>query len=92
MGYVEKRPNGCWQWRGAKSRGSGNKAWYSSFRVGRHVVRGHIFVCVAEGRMIPGHHVDHECRNTLCVNPAHLEVVTPPENNRRRWEAARCGA
>jgi HNH endonuclease len=25
--------------------------------------------------------VDHECRNTLCVNPEHLRVVTQRENN-----------
>lgn len=29
-------------------------------------------------------HVDHLCRNTSCVNPAHMEIVTPAENNRRR--------
>jgi hypothetical protein len=29
--------------------------------------------------------LDHKvCRNTLCVNPAHLEVVTTKENNERR--------
>lgn len=79
----------CHLWQGARSRGQGNKAWYGSFRVGRYVVRTHIFVCVVAGTMIPGHHVDHLCRNTLCVNRDHLEVVTPTENALRRWAATR---
>jgi len=85
-------PDGCWEWTGAKSRGGGkpNGAWYTTFKInGRIAVRAHIFVCVAEGRMIRGHHVDHTCRNTLCVRPSHLEVVTPLENDRRKWIAVR---
>lgn len=28
--YVEKLPNGCWYWTGARSRGKGNRKWYGS--------------------------------------------------------------
>jgi hypothetical protein len=83
-------PLGCWTWTGARSRGRGNTAWYSSFNVGqRTVVRAHIFVCVAAGYAVRGLHVDHLCGNTLCVNPVHLEPVTPTENALRRWAGRR---
>lgn len=32
-----------------------------------------------------GLHLDHLCRNPICVNPWHLEPVTLEENNRRKW-------
>ena len=34
-----------------------------------------------------GMQIDHLCRNRVCCNPDHLEVVTKKENERRRDEA-----
>lgn len=31
-----------------------------------------------------GMHLDHLCRRRLCIEPSHLEVVTPAVNNSRR--------
>lgn len=36
------------------------------------------------GPIPEGMHIDHLCNNRRCMNPAHLELVTPRENQRRR--------
>jgi hypothetical protein len=86
MRYVEKLPSGCWFWTGARSRGKGNRKWYGSFRLGRRTVRAHRFSCEVLGGQgcPPGHHRDHTCCFSLCVNPAHLEVVTREVNQERK--------
>lgn len=35
------------------------------------------------GPIVPGLEIDHLCKTPLCINPAHLEAVTPTENKRR---------
>lgn len=65
-------PNGCWLWTGCLSRASyprlGGK-W-------AHRVAYELFV----GPIPSGLHLDHLCRVPRCVNPKHLEPVTPREN------------
>ncbi|MDB2192085.1 HNH endonuclease signature motif containing protein [Mycobacteroides abscessus] len=39
---------------------------------------------VANGPIPEGMTIDHLCRNKLCVNPSHMEVVTNQENILRR--------
>jgi hypothetical protein len=36
-----------------------------------------------------GYEIDHRCRMTLCVNPAHLEPVRHRENMRRGLQATK---
>jgi hypothetical protein len=88
MRLVDVLPNGCWYWTGARSRGKGNRKWYGSFKVGKTSVRAHRFACEAIGGKTcpPGHHRDHVCRFSMCVNPDHLEVVTREVNQQRKVE------
>lgn len=69
----------CWLWTGYKTaRG------YGHFAVHRKVGNAHRYAYELLIGLVPnGLHLDHLCRNPSCVNPGHLEPVTPKENLRR---------
>lgn len=70
---------GCWIWTACK-----NTCGYASCRVEGKTKTAHrvFFKCLA-GEIPEGLHLDHLCRVRNCVNPHHLEHVTPKENTRR---------
>jgi hypothetical protein len=77
--YDVDAETGCWLWRGTKNpHGYGRimirQRWYPAHRV---YYEHHV------GPIPAGLVIDHLCRVHNCVNPGHLEPVTPAENTRR---------
>lgn len=63
---------GCWVWTGGVDR-HGYGYWGRAL-AHRRMYEQHV------GPIPAGLEIDHLCRNTLCVNPEHLEPVTHAEN------------
>ena len=75
----------CWivsRWKPDDSRG------YTRIRSEGRRVGAHVLMWLQQGRTIPiGMQLDHLCRQPSCINPNHLEPVTPLENTRRGLSA-----
>lgn len=82
---------GCVEWTGARTRGQGHTAWYGSFWDGERSVLVHRWAAKhVHGMDVPDDmQVDHECRNTLCVQ--HLQVVTAQVNREYQWIRVQVG-
>ena len=91
LSNVVRRPNGCWDWPGA--RGSGRSGGYGQVKHGGKVHRVHALVC----RFFRGPAPDgkpwalHTCDRRICCNPAHLYWGTAKDNARDRDTRGRNG-
>lgn len=72
--YIPEPMSGCWLWVGAF------KNCYALFN---GTVAHRISVELHHGPIPVGMVIDHKCRTKSCVNPSHLEIVTPKENTLR---------
>jgi len=84
--FADKGP--CWLWTAAFDRQG-----YGQFRgePGRptRIHRAHRVAFLLHGGVIPERlELDHLCRRTACVNPAHLEAVTARVNTHRSQSTA----
>lgn len=71
-------PSGCWIWTGARGAGGYGVAQLDGKMRLVHRWAYHVLVepvDQATSRGCARDHVHHECRNTLCVNPAHLSLA-----------------
>jgi hypothetical protein len=77
--YVVDSETGCWIWQWTRAKGGYGKIT----RDGRTWIAHVWFWMQRHGPVPEGLELDHLCRNPPCVNPDHLEPVTPLENMRR---------
>lgn len=75
---VEKG-EGCWEWTASKIKGHGRLK-----DKGRTVYAHRLSYEIHAGPIPEGMEIDHRCHNRGCVNPNHLRVVTPKQNNENR--------
>lgn len=86
---IEIVKNGCWLWQGWCEKKQGGKLdygkvwWDGTMRYTHRVV-----YTILIGEIPEGLELDHKCAVPSCVNPAHLEPVTPLENVKRRRAAS----
>jgi len=71
----------CWNWNGGQDdKGYGIFVVVTNGQQYAHRVSYTIF----KGEIKNGMQIHHICRNTICVNPDHLEMVTQKENWKNR--------
>ena len=76
---VDKADSGCWEWTGFLQNGYGKFQDASGkVRMAHRVWYEHV-----NGPVLTELQLDHLCRNPRCVNPDHLEPVSPAVNNAR---------
>lgn len=76
-----RKTDTCWYWTGARN-SKGRPCWSVKTR---SVLAHRVAYEALVGPISAGLTIDHICLNPICVNTAHMELVTRAENVRRYW-------
>lgn len=89
----EGQASGCMEWLGpssgaAKPKNGARGHGYPRMNLDGATVAVHkVMWILINGPIPPRKQLDHTCRRRMCVNPAHLEMVTHKRNQKRRDQA-----
>jgi hypothetical protein len=82
---VDKQSNNCWQWQGSRDNDG-----YGRFQLDGIKWKCHrLSYTWAKGAIPKGLCVCHTCDNPTCVNPNHLWLGSPKDNNQDRSRKGR---
>lgn len=85
---VRIQPDGCWYY------GTGDPNTYGmiSWNGGGGIAAHRWFYSMLVGKLLPGEVIHHKCQVPRCVNPDHLEALTPSEHMQLHAELRRQSA
>lgn len=87
FGRIVRSPSGCWEWRGDHDSSGYGRTYYRGTQTATHrIMAAWVFGPIPTGFE---KNIDHLCRNRICCNPSHLELVDWGENVRRGFAAGR---